>query len=391
MKRSCAAVLLLAAVAAGPACYEDERLGPFSGDGLTRVFLTDAPFPYDFVDRVEVYVVAIAASTEPDTLPGSLAWVSIAAPRKRFDLLALQQGTTALLGAGNLPAGQYRAVRMIIDTDSSSITLANGSVAKVRWPVAGELRLFALVEEPLAIADSGAQIVIDFDVGRSFAYGLFSPLYDFAFLPVIRAVNSATTGSLSGRVFGDADGDGVPEPLENAAVTVLRGDPNEPAYTWWVAATGHTGPDGRYTVGFLLAGAYVVQVDAPLSAVLGSVTTSGIAVVSGQETTHSVTLPVFDGSSIVIEGVRTIGVGDTTVLYVVVRDQNGVAVTNPTVRWQSLNAAVAAVSDLGEYATVFGLAQGVAPIIATSLGLSDSIDVVVGPATPTARQWTPRR
>jgi uncharacterized protein YjdB len=135
----------------------------------------------------------------------------------------------------------------------------------------------------------------------------------------------------------------------------------------------------------------VVQVDAPLSAVLGSVTTSGIVIVAGQETTHSVTLPVFDGSSVVIEGVRTIAVGDTTVLRAVVRDTNGVAVTNPTVRWQSLNAAIAAVSDIGEYATVFGLAQGVAPIIATSLGLSDSIDVVVGPATPSARQWTPRR
>jgi hypothetical protein len=257
--------------------------------------------------------------------------------------------------------------------------------------VAGDLRLFALVEEPLAVADTGAQIVIDFDVGRSFAYGLFNPLYDFTFLPVIRAVNSAATGDLTGRVFGDADGDGVPEPLENAAVTVLRGDPNEPAYTWWMVATGHTGPDGRYTVGFLLAGAYVVQLDAPLSAVLGSVTTSGITVVAGQQTTHSATLPVFDGSSIVIEGVRTIAVGDTTVLHAVVRDTNGVAVTSPAVRWQSLNGVVAAVSDFGEYATVFGLSQGVAPIIATSLGLSDSIDIVVGPATPSARQQTPRR
>ena len=135
-----AAALLLVAVAVGPACYEDERLGPFSGDGHTRVFLTDAPFPYDFVDRVEVYVVEIAASTQVDTMPGSQAWVSIATPRKRFDLVQLQQGTTVLLGEGDLPAGQYRAVRMTIDTDSSSITLANGSAAKVRWPVAGDLR-----------------------------------------------------------------------------------------------------------------------------------------------------------------------------------------------------------------------------------------------------------
>jgi hypothetical protein len=92
----------------------------------------------------------------------------------------------------------------------------------------------------------------------------------------------------------------------------------------------------------------------------------------------SVTLPALDASSITVEGARSIAVGDTALLRAVVRDGVGVVVENPAVRWQSLNPAVANVSDIGEYATVLGVADGVAPIVATTLGLSDSIDVVVG-------------
>ena len=35
--------------------------------GPTQVFLIDAPFPYDQVARVDIYIVRVAASTKPDT------------------------------------------------------------------------------------------------------------------------------------------------------------------------------------------------------------------------------------------------------------------------------------------------------------------------------------
>jgi len=241
----------------------------------------------------------------------------------------------------------------------------------------GELVLDAEVDEPLAVPDSGADIVIDLDVGRSFVFGLEGPLYDFLFVPHLRAVNSTATGSLAGRVFGDADDDGIPEPLEHASITVFRGNPAEPAYTWRVRATGHTGPDGTYTVGFLNAGTHLVQVDAPFSAGLGSRTTSGIVIIAGRETEYSVTLPSFEAASIEIEGPRTVSVGDSTVLRAIVRDANGVIVPNPSVRWQSLDTGVATVTDIGEYATVRAWAPGVATILLTSLGRTDSIGITV--------------
>jgi hypothetical protein len=55
-------------------------------------------------------------------------FVTLATPRRRINLLALQNGVTDELGSVNLPAGAITSVRMMIDTDSSSITLKNGTV-----------------------------------------------------------------------------------------------------------------------------------------------------------------------------------------------------------------------------------------------------------------------
>jgi len=378
MKRSTSVTTILGLlISLISGCYADDALRPVAG--LTRVLLTDAPFPFGFVSRVEVYVVEIAASMEPDTMSPQQEWITIDRPGRRFDLLALQQGRTALLGEAELPVGQYRAVRMTINCAESSVTLADGTEARVRWPVSGDLAMYAFVEGPVAVLGDGAEIVIDLDVGRSFAYGLLDPLHDFIFMPVIRAVNGAATGTLSGRVFGDANGDEIPEALEDAAITVFSGNHTEPSYTWRIAATGHTDPDGRYKVAYLPAGSYIVQVDAPATANLGNVTTTNVIIAAGEETTHSVTLPVFGAATLSIEGEPVVTVGDTITLHAVVRDAFGVRIAAPSVRWQSSHPEIATVRDIGEYTTIGGISAGSALVVATSLGISDSITVTVTP------------
>ena len=103
-------------------CYQDDAsvTGALAVRPQITVRLTDAPFPYDSLHSVKIYVVRIEANTT-DTSGGG-QWTVITEPRKTFDLLALQQGATAILGQGEMPAGQYRAVRMTIDTSLSSIT-----------------------------------------------------------------------------------------------------------------------------------------------------------------------------------------------------------------------------------------------------------------------------
>src|SRR5256714_109362 len=138
-------------------CYQDDTTvnSPQAVQPVITVRLTDAPFPYDSLHSVTIHVVRIEANITQDT-SGDGHWVVITQPRKSFDLLALQQGTTALLGAGEMPAGQYHAVRMTIDTTQSAITWndAAQTPAQVNWH--GLSKIYAFIEYPVSVATQGA-------------------------------------------------------------------------------------------------------------------------------------------------------------------------------------------------------------------------------------------
>src|SRR5512146_3396705 len=227
-----ASLALLGAVAA--ACYQDDTLHP-GAISPTQVLITDDPFPFDTVGSVNISVSRIEATTGLDTTGTGGTWITIDTPNKTFDLLTLQQGTTAFVGAGTIDAGRYAAIRMTIDVDRSSIKYRDGTNAVVHWP---DPVLYAQVEEPLAVSAIGGVIVIDFDVGRSFVYNLTGDS-DFVMLARLRAVNSAGTGSIAGVVTAP-DNEGTPTPIKNAIITVYSGDSSRLSSTWNVEATGRT-------------------------------------------------------------------------------------------------------------------------------------------------------
>src|SRR5262249_6595250 len=164
---------LLAVASITAACYKDDTNpnAPQNRKPMAKVFLTDAPFPFDSVQSVKVYIVSIAVSTHPDTgtSADSMQWDTVAAPHRQVDLLTLQQGLTDSLGIDEVSAAQYKAVLVTIDVDSSEgIRFKNGSPAVVRWNGSGRESYGVFVQAPIDVPDSGASIVIDFDVGRSF-------------------------------------------------------------------------------------------------------------------------------------------------------------------------------------------------------------------------------
>src|SRR5438067_1010556 len=127
-------IVLLAALAVPLATCDTRATDPATNEpatGESRILLTDAPFPYYRVARVDLFVVSVSASLSSDTSAavGSGAnFVTIATPNRRINVLALQNGLTDQLGAVRLPTGAVTAIRMVIDTDSSSITLKSGAV-----------------------------------------------------------------------------------------------------------------------------------------------------------------------------------------------------------------------------------------------------------------------
>ena len=270
MKRLFLAAISLAAIA----CSDAATTG---GSGRTRVYLTDSPFPFGTITQVNVYIARIEASASTDTSGVNPAsWVTIATPERTFNLLDFQGGAAALLGEADLPADQYAAVRVVINTGRSSVVRIGGSPATVHWPISGDLSLYALVEQPLAVTGAGAQIVLDFDVGRTF---LDDGAGGFYFSPVIRAVNEAATGSITGTVTTTSiEGDTIP--FVNAAVTVSR-QVGTLLSTNVPLGTGHSDAQGHYTVAYLPAGSYVVAgVDPAFPQRVG--VGSGVVTIGGQ-------------------------------------------------------------------------------------------------------------
>jgi hypothetical protein len=278
-----------------------EPVTPVNGTGATRTLLTDGPFPYDRVSRVDLYIVRVSASLSPDTSARTNgSFVTLATPNRRINVLALQNGTTEELGAVNIPTGAIQAVQMVIDTDSSSITLANGTVLTgkstpgIAWQSsAGRPVLNALIHEQILVPDSGATIVIDYDVGKAFippqAIDPASTDQGFIFSPVLSAIDKARSSSIAGTVRAkDATGVAVP----NASLRLYLGDPNAPEDNWATIATAKTDANGVFRFAYIpVSGSigqagwtYMVAADPPSTSNLGRRIIKNVVAAKGTET-----------------------------------------------------------------------------------------------------------
>lgn len=371
MSRLTAAVLAVAMIAAG--CYQDDSTSAPNTRSMTSVLLTDAPFPFDTVQSVNVYVISVSVSSQPDTgsSADSMTWVEVTAPHRQINLLELQQGDTALLGSGEIPAGQYRAVRLILDGDSSSIRYKDGSEAAVHWGGSGRQAIHAFVEAAVNVGVQGTDIVIDFDVGRSFHY---NDLGDgaFNFIPWIRAVNRTETGNIAGTVIRDTSGGGTAGPVQGATVSAWGGGPGN----WYIYSTGVTDAAGHYRLAYLLPGTYIVGVDGPESANLRAVLDSNVAVNKGFETTHNVTLSAFTGS-LTILGASSMLMNRTNQLEAHVINAQQQWDMTAAVTWQNLDAAILDLAPNGRFASVTSKAVGSGRVVASSGSFVDTLRIQV--------------
>jgi Domain of unknown function (DUF4382) len=293
------------------AACADDGIEPPSRAGETRILLTDAPFPYDRVARVDLHVVSVSGSLSADTSSAG-QFVTLATPDRRINVLELQNGTVAELASLKLPAGAITAVRMVIDTDKSSITLRNGRVLTststpgIAWQSsAGRPTLNALIHEQILVPDSGGVAVVDFDVGRSFItpqeVNPASTDSGFVFSPVLHAADANRTGSIAGTVrAGSATG----TPVADASLRLYLGNPSEPENTWSMLATARSDGSGRFTFAYVTRSAYwaglparagdtyIVAVDPPSGSGLGRKLVPGVTVAAKAETSiGTVVLP----------------------------------------------------------------------------------------------------
>ncbi len=226
--------------------------GP-GGEGKTAVYLTDAPFPFDVISRVDIHISEIAVSPQADTTIGPPDWITVARPEQVFNLLDLQNGATALLGEADVPPGQYRAIRVTFDPARSSMTAVDGGHPAINWQSKGDTpTLFGLVEEAMAIDANGEDIVIDFDVGRSFLPD--ESTGGFFFIPFLRAITRAGSGAIEGTLLRTDGG----APIGLAAVGIHYALDSVTAGVGPLMATSRSDAGGHFKASFLRPGRYVV-------------------------------------------------------------------------------------------------------------------------------------
>ena len=275
-----------------------------TSSGTLSVQLTDAPFPYDEVSRVDLYVTRVDARPESTTdadasqnvqtnndTPGLThdGWITVSSPKQRYNLLDLQGGKTRNLGQATIPTGTYDGFRFIVNTDSSSVTLTNGQVLTganggIKFPAAGQSGIKIVLEQPISLTANGSVMVIDFDLAHSFVLrGASISQNGLLFKPVIHATAQDITGSISGSVRDDSTNGNA---VANATVEVLKqgtqlGDTTSAS----IVASTKTDSTGAFKAAFLLPGTYTLRGSAAADTTHGpALGPNTVTVTSGTDT-----------------------------------------------------------------------------------------------------------
>jgi hypothetical protein len=182
----------------------DSALGP--GEGRIALRLTDAPIPLDDVESIQMFIVRVEAKAQA-TSEGDAAtdvdeeeaesdgWIVLATPNDDFDLMDLRNGVTVFLGDEEVPVGTYHSIRLILDTDRSSVTLKDGTVLtgvstpSITFPSAGRSGIKVLFTTPIIVGDGETvDVLLDFDAAESFVLRGNAILPNgLLFKPVIKA------------------------------------------------------------------------------------------------------------------------------------------------------------------------------------------------------------
>jgi hypothetical protein len=257
------------------------------------VRLTDAPFPFSDVARVDVFVVRVDARTSEPTdaeatdESSTSGWTTVATPNTSINLLDLGDGKTTNLGATTLSTGTYNGFRLIIDPSKSSITLKDGTQPAIMFPSAGHSGIKINLDKPIELTENGSVMTLDFDIGSSFVMRGNNARNGFIFKPVIRAVAEDITGSVSGSVHANsATGAAVPD----ATVEVLTaGSLLADADPTHIVRSTSTDANGNFRVAFLLPGTYVLRATPPTaSGFKPALLAGGLTITTGTEVQNQI-------------------------------------------------------------------------------------------------------
>jgi hypothetical protein len=215
--------------------------------GTVRLYLTDAPAD---VAAATVWI------SRAELMPGHVLISDFGGVSTDFNLLALQNGVTALLGEALIDVGDYDQLRLIVDsarvTLQAPLTFEDGSTEQsLSVPSGMQTGIKVNFAGPVHVEPGVTVLVADFDVDRSFVFqGPPGGPKSVSFKPVIHATVADVAGSIAGTVD--------PEAARATAglAAVLASDATDTVATTTPLA------DGSYILRYLPPGTYNVLVKA---------------------------------------------------------------------------------------------------------------------------------
>lgn len=222
-----------------------ENLG--TAQGNFRLIATDAPFQYADVTSAKVTVDKIEAEDVNEVRK------VVKDTPMTIDLVQLRNGLVTTMVDLNLSPGQYK--KIILTVSNGSIGLKDGSNTNLKNP-SSEIKV-SIKPEITVSSSMSTDVILDFDLSKSFVLRGNDLSDGFNFKPVLRAANLITAGTVAGKVLSDKEtadtGDDVA--LEGALVTISQDGSS--------VSTALTGAHGNFKVVGLSAGDYSVVISHP--------------------------------------------------------------------------------------------------------------------------------
>lgn len=222
MKKLIFALFAAATIISG--CNKSEIASTNGGPGRLTVKITDDPFNISTVESATVTITKIeirkAGSDDGDP------FLVLSENPVTIDLFQLRNGITEELVNLEVPQGDYDLVRLYVDDANLKI---KGITEPFRMKVpSGEQTGIKVFIEPGIHVEGGisAELLLDFDLSRSFVMRGKMAHNGFIFKPCIRATNSSTAGRIEGYVKDVANAT-----IEGAKVSAIEGTDTITAFT----------------------------------------------------------------------------------------------------------------------------------------------------------------
>ncbi len=281
---------------------DDLNDGNKNATGSVMVKITDAPFPADFVESALVTIDRVELRNADGECPGfelaaqdgdrgdskqyrygdkeyscDSAFVAISVDNVELNLLELRNGVTEILANAELPVGTYDMIRLhIVD---AKIVLDDQTTFPLKVPSGNASGLKIKLEPSLVVSENeGSEILVDFDISRSFIVQGNSKskkgIMGFIFKPVCRAVQESNAGVLKGFVYENPD-----VAVPGAMVSVIQENDT--------ITSAITSEGGTYKILGLPAGTYTLACEKEGYA---TQTVTEVVVSEGKSTTEDILL-----------------------------------------------------------------------------------------------------